>query len=191
MWELQKQRADALLSAIKAGDNATIVSAADDYLRLGGSSDRPWMFLEIMKAYRVNGEAFWRILHLCWNGFDRIPHRQFARLFRIYRQAWRSEYLPLADAEEFCRLPETITVYRGQDATAPVGLSWSTKRSVAEDFARGHRMIFNPSPVVIEAQVSKAEIAGIYTDRDEVEITVFSTKAAKKRNVVPLVKRAS
>lgn len=182
MWGIKQERMDNLLFSLRAGDTATAVNAAVDYLRLFGSADRPWKFQNIMEmAGQTCGDFFWRTLHLEWSSFDRIPHRNFARLFQLHRGAWRSEHLTPADAEAFGRLPEVVTAYRGQAAANPVGLSWSLKKQVAESFARGHRGLLNPSPIIIEAQISRADIAGFYTDRDEAEIVIFSATAAKKR----------
>lgn len=128
---------------------------------------------------------FWPALHSAWSGFDLIPHRQFARVFKDYKDSWSENHLAPEDASTYKALPDNITVFRGQDATAKVGLSWTLDRKVAEEFARGHRGIFNRNPVVIEAVVSKADIAGVYGERGESEIVLFSATAAKRRRMVP------
>ena len=70
-------------------------------------------------------------------------------------------------------LPATMTVYRGQSADASPGLSWTLDRKVAERFARGHRGMKLPNPVVLEITVSRDDVALFITDRDEAEVVLF------------------
>jgi hypothetical protein len=89
------------------------------------------------------------------------------------RAAWDCRLMAPKERDTYLALPKTITVYRGQDASAPVGLSWTTNRSVAETFGRGHRGILNSQPVVFEGTVCKRHVAGVYSEREESEIVVF------------------
>jgi hypothetical protein len=77
------------------------------------------------------------------------------------------------DREAYDGLPSRFTVHRGQDASAAVGLSWTLRRSVAEDFARGHRGIRNEQPVVITRRIRKSTIAFFSDDREEKEVVLF------------------
>ena len=82
-----------------------------------------------------------------------------------------SPFLAEADPEFYDSLPETLTVYRGADRSCiEAGVSWTTDRHVAEGFARGHRLLFNPDPVVATATVRKSEIFAATNGRQESEI---------------------
>jgi hypothetical protein len=67
----------------------------------------------------------------------------------------------------FDDLPETVTVHRGCSRARVAGISWTTELSVAMQFARGHRGIRVPQPVIATAQVLKNEIFAVLTDRSE------------------------
>jgi hypothetical protein len=133
----------------------------------GGSGARPGFILHWIEEVGA-GAAFWPIVSRAWSGFDRIPHEEFAEWFHIFRR-WR----PKVEG-----LPRRMTVYRGQDANAPLGLSWTRNRKVAEEFARGHRIYFNPNPIVHEIVITPGKVAFICNDRDEEEIVLRAIPAA-------------
>jgi len=105
------------------------------------------------------GLAFWEVVIGAWSGFDLIPQQQFEFLFTRFEA-------PL------CDVPERLTVYRGQNTRKPNGLSWTLDRKVAEGFARGHRSIVNPTPVVLELEVTREQVAFVCHDREESEIVL-------------------
>ena len=111
----------------------------------GGSAERPWLVLDWCAALgEGDGPAFWQVILRAWTTFDRIPHE------------------------------EPVTVYRGQDDSAPLGLSWTLSWDVAQDFARGHRNIFNPDPVVLALDVWSSEVAFYTNDREEQEVVLLA-----------------
>lgn len=114
----------------------------------------------------VDGKAFWEVMVEAWLTFDLIPHKEFVRLFKRFATS-----APSVD------LPESMTVYRGQSADAPKGLSWTLNRAVAESFARGHRGILNRNPVVLELEVTRDQVAMFINDRDEDEVVLKSIPA--------------
>jgi hypothetical protein len=162
---------------VKAG-----LDAIERALLRHGSHERAEAFLELIDDDGIadRPEIFWRALHAEWSGFDKIPHREFERAFKLAKDKWRKSYLPKPDLAFYDSLPDEIEVYRGADAHAEyaVGLSWTLDRTVAESFARGHRGIFNPNPVVLVADVSKRDVAGAYSERCESEIVLFTHAAA-------------
>jgi len=70
-------------------------------------------------------------------------------------------------------LPAKFTIYRGQDADSPIGLSWTTDKTVAEGFARGHRFMNNHNPVVLSKTVRKSSVAFVSQSRSESEVILF------------------
>lgn len=109
-----------------------------------------------------DGALFWEVVTRAWSGFDAIPHEDFADLFKRF-----------VDTSPSNELPANLTVYRGQDADAPKGLSWTLDRKVAATFARGHRNIRNPSPTIIEMEIEPEHIAFVCKDRDEAEVVLL------------------
>lgn len=75
------------------------------------------------------------------------------------------------DQEAFLsNLDSKVTVYRGCSRDRIFGLSWTTDRRVAEEFARGHRGIRVDDPVVVKTKIRKDIILAVFLDRDESEI---------------------
>lgn len=131
----------------------------------GGSAQRPWVVLDWCATLGADdGRAFWQVILGAWSMFDRIPHEEFAAQFARFA----SNAPPKPD------LPGQLTVYRGQDDSAPLGLSWTLSRDVAEGFARGHRNIRNPDPVVLALDVSLSEVAFFTNDREEQEVVLLA-----------------
>ncbi len=65
----------------------------------------------------------------------------------------------------------TATVYRGGSRERIAGaISWTTSIEVARTFARGHRGIAVPDPVIATASVTKPDIYWMTDDRDEAEV---------------------
>ena len=129
----------------------------------GSSARRPLLVSEW--AFQLPpecGEAFWQVVTACWDGFDRIPHVDYEKLFEMF-----------SDRVPPCDVPESLTVYRGQDADAEKGLSWTRDRKVAEAFAHGHRGLNNPNPVVLEMEVFRGDVAFTCEERDEAEVVLM------------------
>ena len=157
------------------------VEAISYYLsRYFDSTGRPYAFLDYFIGCQ-DPEVFWRTFHKEWSGFDAIPHEDFADLLEIYRQDWRPEFMPREDLQFYNSLPESVTVFRGQDQDAEIGLSWTLNRDVADGFAKGHRGIVNKSPVILTAEINKLDIASVQTDRNEAEIILFSAPVQARR----------
>ena len=103
----------------------------------GGSAQRPWLVLDWCAALGDgDGPAFWQVILRAWSTFDLIPHGDFAAQFARFA----STAPPKPD------MPERMTVYRGQDDSAPLGLSWTLSWDVAEGFARGAPQHLQPGP---------------------------------------------
>lgn len=117
-------------------------------------------------------EAFWRIFQEVWPTCDGTWAQQEA-LLDLLRFHWPFDaYLGKADRGFYESLPDVISVFRGCSRDRLFGLSWSTDWTVAETFARGHRGIYVPNPIIAEAKISKAWILAVSTARGEGEILV-------------------
>jgi hypothetical protein len=62
---------------------------------------------------------------------------------------------------------DPLTIYRGQDADRPPGLSWTLDREKAERFARRFK---SPAPTVLVGTVARANVLGYFSGRDEAEV---------------------
>lgn len=156
-------------------------AAAEQHLaRFSGSAQRSWLLLDMLRqiAPKKRGPIFWRVVAKCWSGCDAIPHGEFAEAFARHRAAWSPDCMAPADRAAWDALPPLATIYRGQDGAACPGLSWTLRRDVAEGFARGHRGITFPSPVILRADVPREAIAFCSTVRDEAEAVLFAAPAA-------------
>ena len=81
-------------------------------------------------------------------------------------------FLEGKDKEFYDGLPKVVTVYRGCSTSRVRGLAWTTDLDIARQFARGHRQIAVPSPVVATAQIPKEAIYTVTMDRNEYEVVL-------------------
>lgn len=130
--------------------------------------------LDQIEDARVCIEVFQRE----WSGCDdTFPYRRkMVALLRKWLRSCGGPHFPMdAEAQAVMdTLPETIRIYRGCSRRRIRGLSWTTRREVAEEFARGHRNIETPQPVIARASILKN--SGVFTaiaDRDEGELIVW------------------
>jgi hypothetical protein len=72
-------------------------------------------------------------------------------------------------------LPETVMIYRGQEARWEPGICWSLDREVANRFAVRFR---GRNPVVLTAKVSKCDILAVKLNRGEQEVITFAAAIA-------------
>ena len=135
-------------------------------LRMHNNSTRPTAFAAWSEGLPAEGAAdFWPAVVREWPGFDRIDHRRYARLFRRFRSSRPASFIE--------HLPDQVRIYRGQDASDPFGLAWTTDRQVAEGFADGHRGIVPDDPCVYEITVDRMDVAFSCDDRGEREIVLL------------------
>jgi hypothetical protein len=170
-YEHARARMRARRELVASGDTGGF----SDFLhRWYESEDRPHAFLGL-SAVMLEAESpdFWRLLAKHWPGFDAVPHAAYAGTFRSRRAAWSADCMELADRALYDQLPPLVSLHRGQSGEAPIGLSWTLSREVAEGFARGHRGKRVLSRVVLATRVRKTSIAFICTDREEEEAVLF------------------
>lgn len=143
-------------------------AATDFILSLTGreshnSAELPWAVLNWIADEEPSEPTFWAVMVREWDGFDRIPHEDFEATFENY-------ICPPRNLPDEVKTP--VTIYRGQSADDPKGLSWTLNRAVAESFAHGHRGMRVQNPIVFEMQVELEEIAFYTNDREEEEVVL-------------------
>ena len=77
-------------------------------------------------------------------------------------------------------LPDSVTVYRGQGMSQPVGLSWTLERDIAAAFASGPRGESNPEPVILTRTIARKDIAFVVNEREESEVVLFAPPKREK-----------
>lgn len=92
------------------------------------------------------------------------------------QDALRQHLMDEREADYFAGLAESVTAWRGCYAHNKRGLSWSLERATAERFPFLHRYRAEGQPLLVRAEVRKADIIALKLDRDEAEIITASPK---------------
>ncbi len=115
---------------------------------------------------------FWPVFHLGWSSCDDTWDHKDRLLQMIRERGAARPHLGHDDKVFYDRLPDLIRAYRGCSRSRVNGISWTTDRQVAAAFARGHRGIRVPDPVIAAAIIPKAAVVTVFTDRKESELIV-------------------
>jgi hypothetical protein len=106
------------------------------------SHERAYPLLQALKGQPPN--VFWPVFLENWSSCDGIakwrPH-YLKLLTDMAARAPAYKFQSQSDREFYDSLPDLVTVYRGCGASRVRSLSWTTEKSTAEEFARGHRVI--------------------------------------------------
>ena len=138
-----------------------------------GSSNR----LERMLVALVNQppEVAWPVFFEMWPSCDdtwRLRRELLLFLRPLHQRSPGVAHLADAERAFLDGLHDPVRVFRGCSRSRARGVSWSTDRATAEQFARGHRSIPVPDPVVAEADVPKTAIFSVMLDRGECEVVL-------------------
>jgi hypothetical protein len=118
---------------------------------------------------------FWPALMAHWASCDNtwsVGDELLAALVRQDRRGVAEHYFDDASRGFFQSLPETVAVYRGCSRSRIRGLAWTTDQDVASGFARGHRGIPVPEPVIATGLISKSDIFFVAAERNESEVVI-------------------
>jgi len=117
-------------------------------------------------------EIFWPAFMDAWSVCD-ATWRARTRLLRVLEAMQLAEpFFSQAQRRFFDGLPANVPVFRGCSRPRVLGVAWTTDRTVAERFARGHRSIRVPEPVIASAIVPKERIFFVTDDRSEKEVVL-------------------
>jgi hypothetical protein len=108
-----------------------------------------------------------------WSGSD--PDDTDPRFLTLWKRAWERNHRQFITDPDGTDLPmrKRITIYRGQDLDAPIGIAWSTSSRVARKFANGAgSRQWNRGGVVLKGTVARVNILAYLTDRHENEVIV-------------------
>jgi hypothetical protein len=167
----QTRKADAALKAYKAGTGTAeaAIEAITSRSFTCNSHERLMTMLATMgREGPPPREIFWPVFCDCWSRCDDTWYLQpyLIPALRNHAPAILSE----DEQKIFDALPDRVRVYRGCSRERINGASWTTDRSVAENFARGHRMIPVPDPVVATGIIAKVDIFMTHSRRNEDEV---------------------
>jgi hypothetical protein len=172
--------------ALRALKGDAFVSAAIAHLLKFSSERRARKMLSLVRDQPAN--VFWRIFLAVWSNCDdtwSLRGPLLERLRSASAEVSATEYLGDADRTAFDSLPAEITIYRGCSKQRINGLSWSTNRVVAQGFARGHREIPVPEPVLVTALAKKEEILAVNNGRRENELICVPYRILRVDDLTP------
>lgn len=143
-----------------------MLSSIDYQLRMSNSVQRATVVATWAEALKDDqGSIFWELVAKEWSGFDAIPHSRFELLFARFRSDRPEDLVE--------HLPQELgDLYRGQGIGGD-GLSWTSSKTVADGFARGHRGIKLLLPHICVIRVQPSQVAFICGDRGEDEFVLF------------------
>jgi hypothetical protein len=177
-WAAQKKaRAKTARAAIKRYDETRSRSdrnAALDAIELclfrdESSESRLSVLLSLTEL--APAEIFWPALTKFWGACDATWDHQ-TKLLHAIQNAGKPgrQFLSKAQRTFFDELPSQVQVFRGCSRPRVRAVAWTADREVAEGFARGHRGIPVPEPVIASAIISKEHIFFVTNDRKEREV---------------------
>ncbi|RVA54278.1 hypothetical protein EN933_10800 [Mesorhizobium sp. M7A.F.Ca.US.001.01.1.1] len=130
--------------------------------------------LQIMldEVWHLPGELFWPVFHKVWPTTDATWRQQDELVELLQFHQPMEEFLKGQDRVFYEQLPDVIQIYRGSSRDRVHGLSWTIDRRIAESFARGHRGVPVPEPVVARVSIPKSAVLAISIERGESELLV-------------------
>lgn len=118
-------------------------------------------------------DVFWPVFQENWGGCDTTWNYRSQVLALLRRHAQIPlEHLSEDDQYVLRNLPPLVTIYRGCSRDRVRGLSWTTNRAVAVEFAEGHRGIRVPLAVVATAVLPRVKVFTVFSERSEDELLV-------------------
>lgn len=152
-------------------------------LSFADSGSRLPMILDLTKD--APAQVFWAVFLKAWTSCDATWDHRRTLLRRLRRHRDAIAFLKPTDRAFYDAMPNRVRVFRGCAAARVKAISWTTSESVAISFARGHRTIPVPKPVVAVADIPKRCVFAVATAREENEV-ILDPAALKIRSVAPL-----
>jgi hypothetical protein len=115
-------------------------------------------------------EVFWAALTDTWDRCDDT----------WWLKAWLLDLMRDQQARPYIEpLQWPMRIYRGCSRPRVRGVSWTMDREVAEGFARGHRGVPVPNPVIAEAVVEREAVFAVLYERGESELLIDPRRLRK------------
>lgn len=143
----------------------------DQCYQQADSTGRLGLALDLL-AHETSGAVFWTVLCELWCSSDNTWNRHAQLHFAMVLHArTRQRYIPAEKAPPG-DWPNFVKVWRGCSRERVLSVAWTLDRAVAEEFARGHRGITVPAPVLASAEIHKTAIYFVENERDEQEVVL-------------------
>lgn len=140
------------------------------------SGNRAEVMLDLLHRMVPSDHQRIRFVKDVWSATDNIYDLRGSLAFRLSGLAAEGDdfrdFLDVDEREWFDGLGPSFTVYRGCSEGRLDGVSWTTNREVALEFADGHRGSKIHNPVLVSATCSADDVLLAVNDRDEYEIVV-------------------
>jgi hypothetical protein len=166
------RKVDAALKAYKAGTGTAeaAIEAITSRCHFCNSHERLMtMFMAMARGEDPPPrEIFWPVFCFHWSHCDDTWYLQHYLILALRNHA--PAILSDDEQKSFDALPDPVRVYRGCSRERIKGVSWTTERSMAENFARGHRHIPVPDPVIATGMIAKSAIFMTNKQRGEDEV---------------------
>ena len=151
--------------------NARARAIIDQCYQEADSTGRLGLALDLL-AHETSGEVFWTVLCATWCSSDNTwNHEQQLYALMILHSRTRHRYIPAANRPRD-DWPKFIEVWRGCSRDHVMSVAWTLNKTVAEEYARGHRGIFMPNPVLAGAEIHKTAIYFVENEREEQEVVL-------------------
>jgi hypothetical protein len=168
---------DALATGLSSATAANAIDKIGTALGNEDSSDRLSVTLALLTG--APGNIFCKVFLEWWNRCDATWHdRDYLLDLLRHHRADLAARLP--------DLPPRAAIYRGCSAERVRGVSWTPSEPVAQEFARGHRMIRVPNPVVARAEIDRVNVFAVINVRDEDEV-ILDPDWLQNLTVVPFI----
>ena len=178
--ETYKKMVESFFSSKKGGEDlpkqlagVTTVDEANDFLHRNCNSYE--LLPALINSHDLMDRNLWlTTVGLNWSSFDNVwEYRE--KLLTLFQGLNRKQFDLLMDKDEICclnKMPESIDIYRGCYEINKNGISWTTKREIAEEFINLNRYkIDGEAPLLLKATFPRSH-AVLKLHRQEFEIIV-------------------
>jgi hypothetical protein len=141
----------------------------EKHLYLQSSTGRLGHLIDHLDEVKSKKE-FWHLIHAFWSSCDTTWDWQDDLQILFYEYGNGTRYFKKEQREFYKSLPKAVSLFRGCSSSRVMGVSWTTDFKVASGFARGHRGIDTPDPVMAKAEIPKSLIYSVCVDREESEV---------------------
>jgi hypothetical protein len=165
------------LTQALAGSNELVDIAIEDIIEVlknPGIEAEDRLEVMLVLTRRKPAAVFWPVFHATWRACDntyRVRNRLLKVLSSRDVEARSTDYLPIDAKALFERLPNPFIAFRGCSKARVLGVSWTTNKAIAEQFARGDGTTLRYASLVT-ASVPKSAVFGVYKSDEEAELVI-------------------
>jgi hypothetical protein len=172
----------------------------DSMFLLMDSHDRlPWLIQNYNTLYTdCDEETYYRLVGESLVLTDNQELYRIYYPYMVHRGNNPHHMMNPQEKKEFEQLPDTLIIYRGVSSDTPVttenvnrliGNSWTLKREVSEWFSKNHSKKYTGEKYtyVLKYEIPKTDVWSYFTERNEDEIFLDSSKIDPSRVIIERV----